>query len=75
MNFSSLKACFARRFDLLRKPNDYRTFVRLRIRFACLWGSFDLCQSVKKEVFDRLNRLLRKCNSLFFIYFFLFRKM
>ena len=28
------KACFARRFDFLRKPNDYRTFVRLRIRFA-----------------------------------------
>mgnify|MGYP006874820280 CR=1 FL=1 len=36
------KACFARRFDFLRKPNDYRTYVRLRIRFACLWGSFDL---------------------------------
>jgi hypothetical protein len=36
------KACFARRFDFLRKPNDERTDVRPRIRFAWLWDSFDL---------------------------------
>jgi len=42
-------------FDLLRKPKDYRTFVRRRLRFACLWRFFDLWQSVKKEFFDRLK--------------------
>jgi hypothetical protein len=48
-------ACCARHFDLLRKPKDYRTYVRRRLRFACLVGFIDLCQSVKKEFFDRLR--------------------
>ena len=44
-------ACYARHFDLLRKPKDYRTHVRRRLWFACLDGFLDLWQSVKKQVF------------------------
>ena len=38
--------CYARCFDLLRKPKDYRTYVRRRLWFACLDGFSDLCQAV-----------------------------
>ena len=36
---------------LLHKPKDYRTYVRRRLRFVCLWGFLDLWQSVKKMTF------------------------
>ena len=49
------KACYARHFDLLRNSHSTVPPVRRRVRVACLDGSFDLCQSVKKEFFDRLN--------------------
>jgi len=39
-------------FDFLHKPKDYRTYVRLRLRFAWLWGFLDLCQSVKNFLTD-----------------------
>ena len=50
--FKAKNTGFARCFDLLRKPKDYRTYVRRRLWFACLWAFIDLCQ----PVFDRLNR-------------------
>ena len=49
------KSLLRKGFALLRKPKDYRTFVRRRLRFACLWRLFDLCQSVKNDFFDRLK--------------------
>ena len=49
------KACYARHFDLLRNSHSTVPPVRRRVRVACLDGSFDLCQSVKKEFFDRLG--------------------
>ena len=50
------KACYARHFDLLRNSHSTVPPVRRRVRVACLDGSFDLCQSVKKEFFDRLKQ-------------------
>jgi len=52
-------------FDLLRKPNSTVPYVRRRVRFACLCGSFDLCQLVKKEFFGKLGRLCRLKQNLF----------
>ena len=50
-NAQSSKTLLCKGFDLLRKPKDYRTYVRRRLWFACLWAFIDLCQSVKKLVF------------------------
>ena len=49
-----VKACYARRFDLLRNSHSSVPPVRRRVGVACLAGSFDLCQSVK-NLFDRLT--------------------
>ena len=52
-----LEKCLLRKgFALLRKPKDYRTYVRRRLWFACLWAFLALCQSAKKEFFDRLKK-------------------
>jgi len=48
-------ACAARHFDFLRKADTTVPPVRLRVRFACLWGFLDLCQPAEKYFFDRLQ--------------------
>ena len=52
---NTLKACFARHFDLLRNPDSNVPPVRRRVRVACLCGSFDLCQSAKKQVYCEIK--------------------
>ncbi len=42
-------------FDFDRKTDPNVQSVRRRVRFASLWGFFDLCQSAEKYVFDRLK--------------------
>jgi hypothetical protein len=42
------KPCTARVFALLRKSGPNVPPVRRRVRFACLWRFFALCQTVKK---------------------------
>ena len=58
---------YYKNFDLLRKPTDYRTYVRRRRGFACLWRFFDLWQFVKKEFFDKLRARCKKQRALRFI--------
>jgi len=52
-----VKCLLRKGFALLHKPKDYRTYVRRRLRFVCLWGFLYLCQSVKNDFFDRLKRM------------------
>ena len=59
-------------FALLHKPKDYRTYVRRRLRFVCLWGFLYLCQSVKNDFFDRLESRSAKAGRL--LLFFLCKK-
>ena len=42
-------------FCLTAQLEPYRTYVRRQARVACLWRFFNLCQSVKTQVFDRLR--------------------
>ena len=54
-NKKTQKSLLRKGFDLLRNSPSTVPPVRRRVRVACLDGSFDLCQSVKKEFFDRLG--------------------
>ena len=64
------KALHSKSFCLAAQFALYRIHIRRRVRVACLAGFFDLRQSVKKLVFDRLWARMIFIRALLFIFHF-----
>ena len=62
------KSLLRKGFDLLRKRADYRTYVRRRRPFACLWTFLALCPMVKNAFIRQVDKKSPPVGGDFFMY-------